>query len=183
MKTEILKFIYNGEEVEFEISKKNLMVNATEMAKIFMKDVYQYTRIDSTKEFLQACLKPQFCGLLGVEKEEDLIISKQRSGTWMHRIIALDFASWLSPEFKIWLLITIDNILNQYFKESKEAFTQEMTAKEKLDKARKELKEKYSDNKDIIELLELEELYKMSRMKRVQATKNQYKQMKLDLFD
>lgn len=90
MKT--IQFIYRDNAVGFLSSgNQNIMVNATEKAKIFDKDVYQFTRIDDTKQFISACLKPQNCGLLSIEKEEDLIISRQKTGTWMHRVLALKF--------------------------------------------------------------------------------------------
>jgi phosphatidylserine/phosphatidylglycerophosphate/cardiolipin synthase-like enzyme len=70
MRTEVC--IFNGNEVSFSLDKENnMMVNATEMAK------------SGNSRFL----------------EEDLIVSKQKSGTWMHRILALKFAAWLNPEF------------------------------------------------------------------------------------
>ena len=116
MTNQILK--YNDHEVEFEFNKQSMMVNATEMAKIFGKDVFQFTRIESTKNFIEACLKPQNCGLLSensrfldIEKEEDLIISRQKSGTWMHRVLALKFAAWLDPDFEVWVCSTIETLL------------------------------------------------------------------------
>jgi hypothetical protein len=38
-------------------------------------------------------------------------VSKQRSGTWMHRILALKFAAWLSPKFELWVYSTIEDLL------------------------------------------------------------------------
>jgi hypothetical protein len=70
MKT--LKFIYNETTINFASENDDLMVNATEMSKIFNKDVFQFTRIEDTKNFISACLKPQNCGLLGIKTEEDL---------------------------------------------------------------------------------------------------------------
>ncbi|MPL87111.1 hypothetical protein SDC9_33105 [bioreactor metagenome] len=104
--------LFEESPITFALSKENgVMINATEMAKAFNTDVFQFTRIDSTKSFIQACLKPQICGLLEIEGEEDLIISKQKSGTYMHRILALKFAAWLSPEFEVWVYSTIEQLL------------------------------------------------------------------------
>lgn len=109
---EVVHFIYNEKDVDFlQSGKDNVMVNATQMSKIFGKDVFQFTRIDDTKNFISACLKPQNCGLLGVKTEEDLIISKQKSGTWMHRVLALKFAAWLDSDFEVWVFSTIDKII------------------------------------------------------------------------
>jgi hypothetical protein len=110
MKTKI--YVFEENSITFTLDKDNkVMVNATEMAKVFGKDVFQFTRIDSTKEFVESCQKPQFCGLLGIEKEEDLIISRQKSGTWMHRVLALKFAAWLNSDFEVWVYLTIDKLL------------------------------------------------------------------------
>jgi hypothetical protein len=110
MKTRICVFEENS--ITFTMDRDyKVMVNATEMAKVFGKDVFQFTRIDSTKEFMEACQKPQNCGLLGIEKEEDLIISRQKSGTWMHRVLALKFAAWLNSNFEVWVYMTIDRLL------------------------------------------------------------------------
>jgi len=43
---------------------------------------------------------------LNIESKEDLIISKQKSGTWMHRVLALNFAAWLEPAFDLWVYAT-----------------------------------------------------------------------------
>ena len=79
---EIARFIYQDNpsyEVEFEpTSSDNVMVNATMMAAIFGKDVFQFTRIEDTKGFIKECLKPQNCGLLRIKNKEDLIISKPK---------------------------------------------------------------------------------------------------------
>lgn len=37
--------------------------------------------------------------------------ARQKSGTWMHRILALKFAAWLNPDFEIWVYSTIERIL------------------------------------------------------------------------
>jgi hypothetical protein len=104
-------FEFNGQQVEFDLSSANIMVNATEMAKIFGKRVENFTRIDTTEAFISECLKNANSRYLGVQKMEDLIVSKQRSGTWMHRVLALKFAAWLDPEFELWVYITIDKLM------------------------------------------------------------------------
>lgn len=120
MTTQVLK--YNDQEVEFEFNKQQVMVNATEMAKIFDADVWNFLRLEGTKKFIEACLKTSEVrfleeeknlksGFLNIEKEEDLILSKQKSGTWMHRVLALKFAAWLDPFFEVWVYSTIENLL------------------------------------------------------------------------
>jgi len=142
---DIIKFEFEHNQIEFQINKKgNVIVNATELAKIFNKDVYQYTRIDSTKYLLSACLKPQFCGLLNVENEEDLILSKQKSGTWMHRVVALDFASWLSPELRVWMLLILDKLIFGEYRKLIDSFNQTVNLKTEI----KRITQKLRNNED-----------------------------------
>lgn len=109
---EALEFIYQDTEIHFLLgNEKNVMVNATEMAKLFDKQVESFMRNENTQNFISECLKNENSRFLGVEKEEDLFISKQKSGTYFHRILALKFAAWLSPKFELWVFKTIDEII------------------------------------------------------------------------
>lgn len=38
-----------------------------------------------------------------------------RPGTWIHRIVALEYAKWLDPEFAIWCNVKIDELLRTGF--------------------------------------------------------------------
>jgi hypothetical protein len=87
------------------------MVNATEMAKVFDKYPKNFLIRDSTKAFISEALKKGNSPFLNIEKEEDLYISRQKSGTYMHRILALKFAVWLNPRFELWIYSTIDKLL------------------------------------------------------------------------
>lgn len=104
--------VFDESAISFAFDKDNsMMINATEMAKAFDKDLYQFTKSDHAKAFINSCLKPANAGLLSVKSEEDLIISRQKSGTWMHRVLALKFAAWLSPDFEVWVYSTIEKLL------------------------------------------------------------------------
>ena len=104
--------IYEGREIGFSFDRDHrMMVNATEMAKIFGKQVNEFVSNERTKLFTEACLKNGNSRFLGIEKEEDLIVSRQKSGTWMHRVLALKFAAWLSPAFELWVYGTIEELL------------------------------------------------------------------------
>lgn len=174
----ILEFIYNEKSISFDpVSDENVMVNATEMAKIFGKDVFQFTRIDDTKKFISSCLKPQNCGLLNIKTEEDLIISKQKSGTWMHRILALKFAAWLDPDFEIWVWLTIDKILLGHYREVKAAVYEKMQAENARDEMKKRL---LKDNPEFADFLVLEGKITESEAKRQKAIKASIAQFKLE---
>jgi hypothetical protein len=104
-------FEFNGQQVEFDLSSANIMVNATEMAKIYDAEVKHFMENQSTKKFIESCLKTRNSEFLGIQKLDDLYKSKQRSGTWMHRVLALKFAAWLDPDFELWVYITIDRLM------------------------------------------------------------------------
>ncbi|MDR1939061.1 MAG: KilA-N domain-containing protein [Tannerellaceae bacterium] len=107
MKTAI--FTFNEKTITFTLDKDGLvMVNATEMAKIFDEDINHFTRLDGTRKFIEACLKTPHLGFLD---EESLIISRQKTGTFMHRILAIKFAAWLDPYFEVWIYSTIDKLM------------------------------------------------------------------------
>lgn len=112
--------IFEENEITFNLSKDNgMMINATDMAKIYGKKIENFTRTDQTQDFIKSCMKivnseenktPKSV-FYGVKTEEDLIISIQKSGTFMHRILALKFAAWLNPDFEVWVFSTIERLL------------------------------------------------------------------------
>ena len=124
---ELLKYAYQGSEVTFS-NGENVMVNATQMAKAFGKEVKHWSENDSTTEFILSLARargiepnPHFANLLNISevgKFTSLSISDlaklfpslikvvrgglEEQGTWMHEDVALVFAQWLSPEFYLW---------------------------------------------------------------------------------
>lgn len=80
------------------------MVNATQMAKPFVKRPAKWLELPSTKEFLAK--------LIAIRKSDtDMVVTesggasggkKGGGGTWMHEDVSIEFARWLSPEFAIW---------------------------------------------------------------------------------
>ena len=112
MTTEAKICNFEKNPVTFLLSKDNgVMVNATEMAKIFNANVGHFLANDGTKKFIEACLNNRNSDYLNVKTKEDLVIAKQNSGTLMHRVLALKFAAWLSPDFEVWVYSTIEQIL------------------------------------------------------------------------
>ena len=175
-----VKFIYNKQEVDFlPTGTENIMVNATQMAKIFGKKVENFTRIEPTKNFIDECLKNANKRFLLIENEEDLIVSKQKSGTWMHRILALKFAAWLDPAFELWIFLTIDKVILGHFKEWREATKQKIRDEKLRDIKREELLIKYPE--EFSEYLLLEGRISEAQKKRVRAIKATANQLKLDL--
>lgn len=94
-------FQYNGNAVTFQLGNGDVMVNATQMAKPFNKRPVDYLRLPSTNELLNAIVGKSHIS------ENQVVTTLQGSldnggGTWMHEDIALDFAQWLSVDFKLW---------------------------------------------------------------------------------
>ena len=83
------------------------MVNATEMAKPFGKNVSHWLRNQSTKEFISEL------SALRNRKGADLVYVENGVGAWMHEDVALEFARWLSPAFAIWCNDRIKELLTQ----------------------------------------------------------------------
>ena len=167
------RFIFNNTEVDFEITNANVMVNATQMAKIFDKRMDNFTRTDETKNFIAECLKNANKRYLNIETEEDLITSTQKTGTWMHRILALKFAAWLNPAFELWVYSVIDELLFDRYRELENLLIRSAKTKNRLDELREDLR---TDNR-YAELEELEMLDRQYSRARYRKTTNQ-----LELF-
>ena len=91
---------YKGSKISFA-NGKNVMVNATEMAKTFGKYPKDFLVNKQTKEFLSSLSAVRLIPLTELVK----VIQggdPQMQGTWMHEDVALEFARWLSPAFAIW---------------------------------------------------------------------------------
>ena len=154
----IIDFIYQGQNVQFS-NNGNLMVNATQMANIFGAEVTHFLENKSTEKFIQACLEGKYNSQLKIKSKDDIIFGKQRSGTWMHEILALKFAAWLDPDFEIWMILSIRETLLQYYSEF-ENYKDAVKRKKDSGKRLKDKKDKLMANPEFIEYLKLEEEYK-----------------------
>lgn len=100
---------YEGNNISFFLGK-NVMVNATEMAKPFGKRTADWLNNGYAKEFLKTLSevrKRASADLVRVIKGGD----PKMQGTWMHQDVALEFARWLSPKFAIWCNDRIKELL------------------------------------------------------------------------
>ncbi|MGD9930182.1 MAG: KilA-N domain-containing protein [Mangrovibacterium sp.] len=177
----VVKFIYNNQEVDFLPSvNEDVMVNATQMAKAFGKEMKDFNKLESTNKFIEACLISEDSSLIGIRKKEDLIISKKNSGTWMHRILALKFAAWLDPMFELWVFVTIDKILNHFAREQREAIRQKISLKAKKRRKKEELLAQYPE---LQEYFELEQQEKAVDNKRIQVIRQQVRQMEFEFME
>ncbi len=177
---ETIHFTYNDQAVDFLPSGNDeLMVNATQMASIFGRKVEAFTRNEGTQAFILECLKSENSRFLGIQNESDLIDSRQKSGTWMHRILALKFAAWLDPAFELWVYVTIDQIILGHYKEQREATLEKLKAEQEVEAKKKELIEKYPE---FLDYLKLEGRVSEADKRRAKAIKESAKQIRLDFI-
>jgi len=174
METKICVFEENN--ITFLLSKDNgMMINATEMAKPFNKQVVAFLRNDDTKNFISECLRSENSHFLSVKKEEDLFTSSKKFGTFMHRVLALKFAAWLSPKFELWVYSTIENLLFGKMVEREKSYERTVALENELDKLEKK------DNKTGLNFeraIVIKELLKKERAYRTSLTKVNVNEMR-----
>ena len=98
----------------FPISFKNGMVNATEMGRAFGKRPYEFIK---TKEAME-CKNFLYSINPHIEYEYTSINNKvcrfvkggKLKGTWVHEQLALDYARFLSLEFRNWLYLRLKQL-------------------------------------------------------------------------
>jgi hypothetical protein len=184
---ELMEFEFKGEVVEFEPKRSDVMVNATQMAKIFGKEVSGFLKTDSTKKFVEA-----YCGTEDIPPQDEftpngklvkVISTGKNNGTWMDRRVALKFAAWLDPFFEVWVYKVIDELLFGEIKVLRESIVSSAEKRARID----ELRKKLNSDEDYVELLKLElEDKKLSKsrakesFRQLNAFKEQFLQEKLN---
>lgn len=181
----IVKKSFGGAEVAFEPSliNGNVMVNATQMAKAFGKDAYDFLKISSTQKFIEA-----FCQTEDLRFGDEFLPGgkvvkiqkgdKSVSGTWMHRILALKFAAWLDPFFEVWVYKTIDEILYSFSREQDASIRRTLVIQEEL----KQLEKKGDKSgEDFERFIKLNGLKSNEQIARANATKCRFREMYRDL--
>jgi len=108
-------FNYEGNNVTFKNDEGIVYVNATQMAKPFAKKPSAYLRLPATALLLDALIKKS-----GVRKSHielgDLVHAQKGGldqGTWLHEDVAIDFAQWLSIDFRLWCNDRIKELLTE----------------------------------------------------------------------
>lgn len=193
------KLEYNGQQIDFVPTTANeVMVNATEMAKAFGKRPDNFLRLAQTKEYIrilekflknQAKLTPNG-GSSPIENHPksagDLthfrVSSGQKSmytingvGTYFHRLLALKFAAWLSPEFELWVFATIDTVLYGGYREWQKAEQQKLDAQLRLEQKREELLKTYPELESFLEMESAVKEMNRVAARRLSEIKNQLK--------
>lgn len=95
---------------KFELSAIEVvegLVNLTRLAKSQNKDVNNWLRLKSTKEFLVAFQEEN----QGMQIMQTILGKDKVQGTFAPRQIALELARWISPKFAVWTNKQIDTLL------------------------------------------------------------------------
>ena len=98
---------------KYEIAQrsKDSYVNLTHMCSTAGKQVNDYLRLDSTKEYMNA-----LSGVTGIPVVVDsatvpALVNRTSKGTWAHPEVAIDCAQWVSVDLRIWANRTLVQIL------------------------------------------------------------------------
>jgi phosphoribosylformylglycinamidine (FGAM) synthase PurS component len=109
-----LEFIYQETEIHFLVnpSDKNVMVNATEMAKLFNKRIDVFLKTDHAKKFIKE-LEKEHSSLPPNGGNETMKVMETNTnfGTFMCEALALKFATWLDVKFEIWVYKRIQEVI------------------------------------------------------------------------
>ena len=180
-KSKALEFIYQDTQIHFLLgNEKNVMVNATEMAKAFGKRIEDFKRLEGTKVFIQALLKRENAKFAHADvreqntkkwTESDLVQTTNKA-TYYHRKLALEFASWLDVDFKVWIIDTIDDLLFGHYKEHWDAHVKQEKAKERMEEAKKKLLLN-ATQEDVIAYFRAESEFNAAKNEKTKAIRNQ----------
>lgn len=170
-----LEFIYQDTEIHFLLgSEKDVMVNATEMGKLFGKEPKDFLRLDGTKKFIEKLIEKENIGAdVPRYTKENVVNSNNKAGTYMCRKLALKFSAWLDVDFELWIIDTIDNLLFGHYKEHWEAHLKQEDAKKRMEAAKKKLLLNASQE-DVIAYFKAENEFNSAKNEKSKAIKNQY---------
>lgn len=187
-----LEFIYQDTQIHFLFSQdENVMVNATDMAKVFNKSPKDFLRTDATKKLIECfCADENFNKIFNLgednmprqERKNYLVNVKangKNAGTYMHRYLAFEFAGWLEPNFKIWILHTIDQLLFGNAKKLGSKITEVENNKQKVAELRNAIIQ--SGNETALQFLETIENLKKTEYQKKKAFAQFSNQFKLFL--
>ncbi|MFA5296621.1 MAG: KilA-N domain-containing protein [Lutibacter sp.] len=174
----VVEFLYQETQIHFLVNpnERDVMINATEMAKMFDKRIDVYLKTQPTKAFIEALQFTPVGGNSTPLSYEQIIQTKGHLGTFMHRKLALDFAAWLDVNFRVWIINTIDEIL---FSKT-EPIANAVSLKQKQESEQKALIEKATleKNEDFLSYIKLQKAIKKTTSlenKALNNLKSQYK--------
>lgn len=138
-----LQFIYQDTQIHFLLNPldNNVMVNATEMAKLFNRRIDYFLKAEHTQKFIDFLKQKEdlFPPNGGNKNENQIIYSNKKAGTFMCEVLALKFAAWLDVEFEYWIYKKIQNITFGNYKKHWEAHAVFEDSKQKMEQIKQQL--------------------------------------------
>lgn len=127
-----LEFLYQETEIHFLVNPKsnNVMVNATEMAKLFGKRIDVFLKAEHTKKFIKE-LEEDYASFppYGGNEKAKILETNVNTGTFMDEILALKFAAWLDVKFELWVYKRINEVIFGSLKKYRDAMAEEVRLK------------------------------------------------------
>ena len=116
----LVTLTYNGKMIGFLLSS-DVMVNATEMAKMFCSSKEEYMlkrptiwlRSKEAKEYIQMLIDVRKMHINDIVRSEKSGVNGQKGGggTWMNRRLAIAYAHWLDIQFGDWIYSKIEELI------------------------------------------------------------------------
>lgn len=185
-----LEFIYQDTEIHFLVSEnKNVMINATDMAKAFNKLPADFLRLEQTKAYINEFIKDDdffysHYGKSHTENRKNLIVKVtnggKNKGTYLHRKLALKLAGWLDSKFDYWLSSKIEILMFGNYDLHRQKTIEIQTTKLEIEKLTKTIRNGQFTN--AIELLDKQELLQQLKKDKTKAIIHQTKIIQLELF-
>lgn len=174
MKT--LEFLYQETQIHFLLNPTddNVMINATEMAKLFNRRTEDFLKTQTTKAFIEEMENNVILPL----KRGQIIDNRGRNGIWFCEELSLDFASWLDPAFKLWIYRTIKELLRGQTKRVKKAVDHITEAEIQLQKLINDIDN--SDNKEAKAVIKAFHNYNCAKAEKTKALKELTQQLKIE---
>lgn len=174
---QLAEMMYQDSLIHFAFTKSNkdVMVNATEMAKIFGKRTGHFLANKETKDTIKALERTD----ISVHSDTKIVDDRGHMGIYFHRLLAIDFASWLDKDFKVWTLLTIEKVLFGKIDVVKNSISNIKSAEQKLKDAIE--KAKREGNKDAIAIIDAYNEKELAKSNKTKAIKLFSKQISMDL--
>jgi len=172
-----VEFIYQDMQIHFALgNNKNVMINATEMAKAFGRRTKDFLKTDHAKAYIKFLERAPN----GARSDEKIIDNRGHMGIYFNRKLALKFAIWLDVAFESWVIDTIDEILFGNYNKHSKAVLNKLQAEKELHEIASEL---LIDNPQFEKYLQLQKLIKTTDAEKQKAIKAQISQIKMDFTD
>lgn len=160
--------LFKETPITFVIDRNNnMMINATEMAKPYGKKVNDFMSNASTIKFIECIIQNNKYLNINVASKKDIIYSVQKKGTWMHRMLAFEFASWLSYDFKLWIMATAEKLLLKGYMEREKSFIRTIKLQNEMNEL---LGKKEKTGEDFKRYIEIEKELKIEKAYRKELT-------------